>query len=173
MAANIAIGVATTVLPYIAQGVVGWVGNAAKTWVPAAIANHTIESAGMAGAKMFGGKETLLGRIGGAAGRAFGWAAAPYAAQAPQIQNTLNIGGTLAATAAGALINVVGGIVINKLKGLPQEKPVAEQFCENRDALQMKMQMEMLEQLKAQRAFIEQHLANLKQTAVNPPKAAA
>lgn len=172
MAANIAIGVATTVLPYIAQGVVGWVGNATKTWVPAAIANHTIESAGMAGAKMFGGNGTLLGRIGGAAGRAFGWAAAPYAAQAPQIQNTVNIGGTLAATAAGALINVVGGLLINKLKGQPQEKPVTEQFCENREALQIKMQMEMLEQMKVQRAFIEKHLADLN-PAANPPIAAA
>lgn len=55
MAANIAMGVATTVLPYVAQGVVGWVSNAAKTWVPAAVANHTIESASLAGAKMFGG----------------------------------------------------------------------------------------------------------------------
>lgn len=73
----------------------------------------------------------------------------------------MNIGGTLAATAAGALINVVGGIIINKLKGQPQEKPVTEQFCENREALQVKMQIEMLEQMKAQRALIEKHLANL------------
>lgn len=159
MAANIALGVATTVLPYVAQGVVGWVGNAAKTWIPAAVANHTIESAGMAGLKMFGGNGTVLGRMGQAAGRALGWVAAPYAAQAPQVQNTINIGGTLAATAAGALVNVIGGIVINKLKGEPEKKPVAEQFHEQREALQMEVQLEMLKQMRLQSEFIKEHMA--------------
>ena len=145
---SIAVSIAATVLPLAVQFGSKWISSAAQTWGPAAAANTSIEAAAAAGASLFGNLP-VLGKIGEVAGRAFGWAGAPFVGQAVLPQ--LGIAGQIGGAAAGALIHVVGSYALNKLGGNPQtEETAAQQFANQQQLLQNQLQMETLNKLKAQ-----------------------
>lgn len=145
---SIAVSIAATVLPLAVQFGSKWVSNAAQTWGPAAAANTSIEAAAVAGASLFGNLP-VLGKIGEVAGRAFGWAGAPFVGQAVLPQ--LGLAGQIGGAAAGALIHVVGSYALNKLGSTPQpEETAAKTFASQQQLLQNQLQMETLNKLKAQ-----------------------
>jgi|GEM_PF-2386286 len=147
--ANIAVSIATAALPYVVQGVVQWGSKAAQTWGPAKVANDTIEAAAFTGSKFFG-DNVVLSKIGSVAGRIIGLVSAPFVAQSAPVQGALGIGGQIAATAAGALVGVVGEYALNKLKGTPQkEEPKMEQLLNQQQFLQNQLQIERLKKMQA------------------------
>lgn len=148
--ANIAISMATAALPYVVKGVAGWVNKSAQTWGPAALANNTIETTAIAGSKLFG-DHYILGKIGSVAGRAFGYASAPFVAQSAPVQLGLGLGGQLLAGGAGALVHVIGGYALNKLAGKQQpEESTAQQLLNQQQLLQNQLQIEALKKLQDQ-----------------------
>jgi len=145
---SIAVSIAATVLPLAVQFGSKWISGAAQTWGPAAAANTSIEAAAAAGASLFGNLP-VLGKIGEVAGRAFGWAGAPFVGQA--VLPHMGLAGQIGGAAAGALIHVVGSYALNKLGSTPQpEETAAQSFANQQQLLQNQLQMETLKKLQAQ-----------------------
>lgn len=125
---GLAVTVATAALPYVVNGVANWVSAAVKTYAPPAVADVTIKGAEASGSKLFGGSG-VLGRIGGAAGKAFGWVAAPMVAQSAPVQSSILMSSEVLGSVAGSLIQVGGSYLLNRSKGSqPNETPVLQQM---------------------------------------------
>lgn len=148
---GIAINLAAAALPYVVQGVAQWVNKSAQTWVPASVANNTIEAAAFAGSKFFG-DNVILGKIGSVVGRGFGWMSAPFVAQSAQVKTFVDLTGPLAGGAAGALVQVVAGYAINKLSGNKEEpkETAAQQLFNQQQLLQSQLQLQLLKQMQDQ-----------------------
>ena len=147
---GLVIPIATAALPYVVKGVSTWVNAAVKTYAPPAVAGVTIKGAEATGSQLFGGSG-ILGKIGGVAGKAFGWVAAPLVAQSIPVQSNVLMSGEFMGPALGALIQVGGNYLMNsKQSPKAPEVPVFQQMmmAQQLQASQLHAQWEA--QMKAQ-----------------------
>ena len=91
----IAVSLVTAAAPYVVKGLFSWGSNAVKTWAPSYAAKATIEGSAAAGKQLMGGGDGWLASIGGAAGRVFGWGAAPFVAQSEPVQSGIGLAAKL------------------------------------------------------------------------------
>jgi hypothetical protein len=149
--ATLAVTLAQAALPFVVKFAGEWVSKSAQTWVPASVANNTIEAAAFAGSKFFG-DNVILGKIGSVVGRGLGWATAPFAAQSAPIQGLITYGAPIAGGIAGAVVNVAGSYLFNKLSGKTEEpqESTAQNLINQQQLIQNQLQLQILKQMQDQ-----------------------